>query len=137
MTTGVTQKDLPWLGALLYRECERVRSGGITVDWSPLEAHEFIGRIWNHPEYHLEVRRQGGVIQAVCGVTLVRPVLPPHPLTCVEWLWWGQTPRETAAVLASCKVWGRTQHAEYFQYALALPQRNARKFIEQYQWVRL
>ena len=133
----VTEKDLPWLGQLLYDECEKVRAGGLTVDWSPLEAHEFLGRIWKRKDYHIEVIRKGGVITAVCGVVLVRPILPPHPLTCVEWLWWGETPKGAAQVLLPCKAWGKAQGAEYFQYALAQKQTNSRKFTEQYQWVRL
>ena len=133
----VSEKDLPWLGELLYRECENVRAGGLTVDWSPLEAHEFLGRIWKRGDYHIEVTRQGGTITAVCGVALVKPVLPPHPLTCMEWLWWGQSKRETATVWARCKAWGKFRGAEYAQYALKQPQTSKKKFIEMYQWVRL
>ena len=133
----VTRKDLPWLGQLLYRECESVREGGLTVDWSVLEAQEFLGRIWNHPDYHIEVIRQGNEIVAVCGASLIRPVLPPHPLTCIEWLWWGKRKHDTALVWARCKQWGKLQGAEYAQYALKQPQGSKKKFVETYQWVRL
>lgn len=134
----VTKKDLPWLGELLYQECESVRRGGLTVDWSPLEAHEFLGRIWKRRDYHIEVIRESGdKIVAVCGVSLIRPVLPPYPLTCLEWLWWGATKKDIALVWARCKQWGKLQGAEYAQYALKQPQVNCKKFVETYQWVRL
>lgn len=133
----MTRKDIPFLGRLLYKECEAVREGGITVDWSEEEACEFLGRIWGHPDYHIETIMQDGCIIAVCGVTLIRPVLPPHPITCAEWLWWGTNKRVTAEVWAQCKVWGKSQGAEYAQYALKQPQHNTRKFVETYQWVKL
>ncbi len=133
----VTRKDIPQLARILYRECERVRAGGLQVSWSLEEAGAFLGAIWEDPTYHIEVVRTGNTIQAVCGGKLFRPFLPPHPLTVVEWLWWGATKKDTVAVWAACKRWGKSQGAEYAQYALAQPQRVPHKFIETYQWIRL
>lgn len=132
-----TRKDLPWIGQLLYQECEAVRAGGIQVDWSLEEAHEFLGRIWGRPDYHIEVIRHGPDIVAICGVVVITPVLPPYPLTCAEWLWWGISKRDTASVWAACKEWGKLQGAEYAQYALKQPQHNQHKFVETYHWVKL
>lgn len=133
----VTEKDLPWLGGLLYRECEKVRSGGLTVDWSPLEAHEFLGRIWGRPDYHIEVIRKNGIITAVCGAALIHTLLPPHPLTCVEWLWWGVNKKDTVRVWQACLKWGKAQGAEYAHYEVNPPQTNPQKFITTNHWLRL
>jgi len=132
-----TRQDLPQLARILYRECERVRVGGLQVTWSPEAAGVFLGTIWENPAYHVEVERTGDTITAVCGVNLFSTLLPPHPLTMSEWLWWGDNKKATVRVWNRCKLWAKAQGAQYAICVLAKPQVHPRKFIETYQWVKL
>jgi hypothetical protein len=133
----VTVKDIPFLSRLLYRECERVRHGGLQVAWEYEDAGVFLGNVLNNPLYHLEVIREGGVITTACGVALVKTLLPPHPLVMIEWLWQGGSKKHLAQVWQKCKAWGKSQGAEYAQYALGHTQNNPKKFTETFHWIRL
>lgn len=132
-----TLKDLPFLTSLLYQECERTRKGGIEVAWSVEEAGLFIAKALSDLSFHIEVERTGNSIQAVCGVKLFNPLLPPHPLSVVEWLWWGKDKKATVRVWNTCKIWAKAQGAQYAMCVLARPQTRPGKFIETYQWVEL
>ena len=134
MTRLATPKDIPTLASRWYLEKAKTCFGGAQVEWSvdlcALSLHEAIVQ----STHHLVVAERAGKIVAACAACLIRPIIPPHPLTITEYMWWGDDRKATVRVWQDCMDWGKSQGATFAHYVLNQRQSNPRKFTETYQW---